>query len=142
MRNNRKFFVGLAGVGTVITYLIWTGVNQTMVYYFTPIELMARVKEDPAFHQMGIKVSGRIQQGSWERIGEEYNHRFTVVDLEDESVTFPVEYRDRLPDTFTDNEGVDVVVEGRFREDGVFDATLVLTKCGSRYEATQEELIG
>ncbi|MEE2669124.1 MAG: cytochrome c maturation protein CcmE [Gemmatimonadota bacterium] len=142
MRNNRKFFVGLAGVGTVITYLIWTGVNQTMVYYFTPIELMARVKEDPAFHQMGIKVSGRIQQGSWERIGEEYNHRFTVVDLEDESVTFPVEYRDRLPDTFNDNEVVDVVVEGRFREDGVFDATLVLTKCGSRYEATQEELIG
>ncbi|SVC36857.1 uncharacterized protein METZ01_LOCUS289711 [marine metagenome] len=142
MRNNRKFFVGLAGVGTVMTYLIWTGVNQTMVYYFTPIELMARVKEDPAFHQMGIKVSGRIQQGSWERIGEEYNHRFTVVDLEDESVTFPVEYRDRLPDTFNDNEVVDVVVEGRFREDGVFDATLVLTKCGSRYEATQEELIG
>jgi len=142
MRNNRKFFVGLAGVGTVITYLIWTGVNQTMVYYFTPIELMARMKEDPAFHQMGIKVSGRIQQGSWERIGEEYNHRFTVVDLEDESVTFPVEYRDRLPDTFNDNEVVDVVVEGRFREDGVFDATLVLTKCGSRYEATQEELIG
>jgi len=142
MRNNRKFFVGLAGVGIVITYLIWTGVNQTMVYYFTPIELMARVKEDPAFHQMGIKVSGRIQQGSWERIGEEYNHRFTVVDLEDESVTFPVEYRDRLPDTFNDNEVVDVVVEGRFREDGVFDATLVLTKCGSRYEATQEELIG
>jgi len=27
-------------------------------------------------------------------------------------------------------------------EDGVFDATLVLTKCGSRYEAAQEELIG
>ena len=24
----------------------------------------------------------------------------------------------------------------------VFDATLVLTKCGSRYEAAQEELIG
>ena len=142
MRNNRKFFVGLAGVGTVITYLIWTGVNQTMVYYFTPIELMARVKEDPAFHQMGIKVSGRIQQGSWERVSEEYHHRFTAVDLEDESVAFPVEYRDRLPDTFNDNEVVDVVVEGRFREDGVFDATLVLTKCGSRYEATQEELIG
>ena len=142
MRNNRKFFIGLAGVGTVITYLIWTGVSQTMVYYFTPMELMARVKEDPTFHQMGIKVSGRIQQGSWVREGDEYMHRFTVVDLEDESVTFPVEYRDRLPDTFNDHEVVDVVVEGRFREDGVFDATLVLTKCGSRYEATPEELIG
>ena len=142
MRNNRKFFVGLAGVATVITYLIWTGVNETMVYYFTPIELMARVKEDPSFHQVGIKVSGRIQQGSWEREGDQYMHRFTVVDLEDESVAFPVVYRDRLPDTFNDQEVVDVVVEGRYREDGVFDATLVLTKCGSRYEAAQEELIG
>ncbi len=142
MRDNRKYFVGLAGVATVITYLIWTGVSETMVYYFTPIELMARVKEDPSFHQVGIKVSGRIQQGSWEREGDEYLHRFTVVDLEDESVAFPVVYRDRLPDTFNDHELVDVVVEGRYREDGVFDATLVLTKCGSRYEAAQEELIG
>lgn len=142
MRNNRRFFVGLAGVATVITYLIWTGVNETMVYYFTPIELMAKVKEDPSFHQVGIKVSGRIQQGSWVREGDEYLHRFTVVDLEDESVSFPVVYRDRLPDTFNDNEIVDVVVEGRYREDGVFDATLVLTKCGSRYEASQDELIG
>ncbi len=142
MRKNGKFYIGLAGVATVITYLIWTGVNETMVYYFTPIELMAKVKEDPSFHQVGIKVSGRIQQGSWVREGDEYLHRFTVVDLEDESVSFPVVYRDRLPDTFNDNEIVDVVVEGRYREDGVFDATLVLTKCGSRYEASQDELIG
>jgi cytochrome c-type biogenesis protein CcmE len=69
-------------------------------------------------------------------------HHFSVVDLEDEKVTFPVEYRDMLPDTFNDTDIVDVVVEGRYREDGVFEATLVLAKCGSRYEATQEELLG
>ena len=47
-----------------------------------------------------------------------------------------------LPDTFNDTDVVDVVVEGRFREDGVFEATVVLAKCGSRYEATAEELLG
>jgi cytochrome c-type biogenesis protein CcmE len=35
-----------------------------------------------------------------------------------------------------------VVLEGRLREDGVFEANTLLTKCGSRYEASQEELAG
>ncbi len=142
MRDNGKFFVGLGGVALVVTYLIWTGVTETMLYYLTPVELFARVAEDPTFHQVGVKVSGRVVQGSWTRAEDELLHRFMVVDLEDESVTFPVEYRDILPDTFNDTEIVDVVVEGRYREDGVFEATVVLAKCGSRYEATQEELLG
>jgi cytochrome c-type biogenesis protein CcmE len=112
------------------------------MYYLTPIELMARVEQDPTFHQVGVKVSGRVVQGSWTRAEDEMLHHFMVVDLEDESVQFPVEYRDILPDTFNDTEIVDVVVEGRYREDGVFEATVVLAKCGSRYEATAEELLG
>ena len=67
MKRNHRFFVGLASVAAVVTYLIWTGVSQTMLYYVTPIELMARVKEDPSFHQVGVKVSGRVMEASWER---------------------------------------------------------------------------
>ncbi|MDE3013573.1 MAG: cytochrome c maturation protein CcmE, partial [Gemmatimonadota bacterium] len=48
------------------------------------------------------------------------------------------EYRAALPDTFTDKS--EVVLEGRLRADGVFEATTLLTKCGSRYEASPEEL--
>ena len=142
MKKNNKFFIGLSGVAIVVTYLIWTGVNETMLYYLTPIELLARVKEDPTFHKVGIKVSGRIVPGSWEHANERNPHRFRIVDLEDDNASFSVEYDDALPDTFNDHENVDAVVEGRFREDGIFEATLVLTKCGSRYEATPEELAG
>ena len=142
MKENGKFFVGLGGVALVVTYLIWTGVTQTMVYYLTPVELMALVEADPTFHELGIKVSGRVEKGSWTRAENELLHHFTVVDLIDESVRFPVEFRDMLPDTFNDTENVDVVVEGRFRQDGVFEATIVLAKCGSRYEASAEELLG
>jgi cytochrome c-type biogenesis protein CcmE len=142
MQTNGKFFVGLGGVALVVTYLIWTGVNDTMLYYLTPVELIARVADDPSFHEVGVKVSGRVVPGSWNRAENELLHHFSVVDLENESVTFPVEYRDMLPDTFNDTDIVDVVVEGRYREDGVFEATIVLAKCGSRYEATQEELLG
>ena len=142
MKDNGRFFFGLGGVALVVTYLMWTGVSETMMYYVTPVELMARVEQDPTFHQVGLKVSGRVERGSWSRSEDEVLHRFTVVDLLDESVSFPVEYRDILPDTFNDTETVDVVVEGRFREDGVFEATVVLAKCGSRYEAMAEELLG
>ena len=140
MRKHGRFMVGLVGVALVVSYLIWTGVSETMVYYLTPTELMAKVSLDPSFREVGVKVSGRVVPGTYRNARGELLHTFLVRDLEDESVTFPVEYRDALPDTFTDE--VEVVVQGRLRADGVFEATTLLTKCGSRYEAAPEELAG
>lgn len=133
-----RFMVGLVGVAAVVTYLVWTGVSSTMVYYLTPVELVERVEEDPSFRELGVKISGKVVPGTYERVEGELLHRFTIHDLEDESVRFPVEWRDALPDTFS--EDVEVVVEGRLNEDGVFEATTLLTKCGSRYEAAPEDM--
>jgi len=140
MPKNGRFLLGLGGVALVVTYLIWTGVSETMVYYLTPSELLARVESDATLHDVGMKVSGRVVEGSYERGDEELLHLFVVRDLEHDEQRIPVEFRDVLPDTFTDDG--EVVLEGRFRSDGVFEATMVLTKCGSRYEASPEELIG
>jgi cytochrome c-type biogenesis protein CcmE len=120
MPKNGRFLLGLAGVALVVTYLIWTGVSETMVYYLTPTELMAKVESDPSLHDVGVKVSGQVVPGSYRQGDEDLLHHFEVHDLEDASLTFPVEFRDVLPDTFT----------------------TVLTKCGSRYEAAPEELSG
>ena len=133
-----RFMVGLVGVAAVITYLAWTGVSSTMVYYLTPAELVERVEEDPGFRELGVKVSGQVVPGTYERVEGQLLHRFVIHDLEDESVRFPVEWRDALPDTFS--EDVEVVVEGRLNENGVFEATTLLTKCGSRYEAAPEDM--
>ncbi len=140
MTKNGRFMVGLVGVATVVTYLIWTGVSETMVYYLTPVELLERVEADATFHDVGVKVSGQVVPGRYSRTEGELLHVFTVRDLADESSTFAVEFRDALPDTFS--EDVEVVLEGRLRADGVFEATTLLTKCGSRYEAAPEDLAG
>ena len=137
MNKNGRFMVGLVGVAAVVTYLIWTGVSETMVYYLTPIELIARAEADPTFHDVGVKVSGQVIKGSYARVQGELLRTFQVMDMVDESVSFTVEWRDALPDTFTDE--VEVVLEGRLRADGVFEATTMLTKCGSRYEAAPPE---
>jgi hypothetical protein len=83
-------------------------------------------------------VSGQVVKGTYDRVEGQLLHRFDIHDLEDESVTFTVEWRDALPDTFT--EDVEVVLEGRLNEAGTFEATTLLTKCGSRYEAAPEDL--
>lgn len=142
MKQNCRFMVGLVGVAAVVTYLVWTGVSDTMVYYMTPTELITKIDEDPTFRDLGVKVSGRLVVESHESVPGSMEHHFVIHDVDDESVTFPVVYRRPLPDTFTDSPDmiVDVVLEGRFNDDGVFEANTVLTKCGSRYEATPEEL--
>ena len=137
---NGRFMVGLVGVAAVVTYLVWTGVSETMVYYLTPAELMAKVADDPTFTEVGVKVSGKVIPGTYQRVEGELLHRFEVRDLADESVTFPVEFRDALPDTFS--EDTEVVLEGRMDAQGVFQANTLLTKCGSRYEAAPEDLAG
>ena len=141
MKRDPRFFAGLVGVALVLTYLVWTGVNETMVYYLMPHELMERVDQDASLHDVGFKVSGQVVPGSHEEESDELLHRFVVQDTEREDVTIPVEFAHPLPDTFADSEDEDteVVMEGRYRSDGVFEATEVLTKCGSRYEAIPDE---
>ena len=140
MKKNGRFMVGLVGVAAVVTYLIWTGVSETMVYYLTPVELLERVEIDPTFHGVGVKVSGQVIPDTYHRGEGELLHVFTVKDLADETATFEVEYRDALPDTFA--EDVEVVLEGQLRADGTFEAATLLTKCGSRYEAAPEDIEG
>jgi cytochrome c-type biogenesis protein CcmE len=132
--------VGLVGVAAVVTYLAWTGVSEAMVYYLTPVELVQRVEADPSFRDVGVRISGQVIPGTYSKAEGELLHRFTIHDLEDASTTIPVEFRDALPDTFSDD--VEVVVEGRLNDDGVFEATTLQTKCASRYEAAPEDLAG
>ena len=55
--------------------------------------------------------------------------------MSDGSRAYPVTYVGIVPDTFTDANDIEVIVEGKLGRDGVFHATEVLAKCGSRYEA-------
>lgn len=140
MKKSGRFMVGLVGVAAVVTYLVWTGVSEAMVYYLTPVELMQRVETDPSFRDVGVRISGQVVPGSYEKASGELLHTFTIHDLVETGLTIPVEFRDALPDTFSDD--VEVVLEGRLRDDGVFEATTLQTKCASRYEAAPEDLQG
>jgi cytochrome c-type biogenesis protein CcmE len=138
MSRDRRFFAGLVGVAAVVSWLVWTGISDTMVYYLTPSELVERAQAYPASLERGVKVSGDVVPGSYQRAADEFLHTFQVLDPDHRDVVLTVHFRHPLPDTFTDE--AEVVMEGRYLGDGVFEATEVLTKCGSRYEALPEEM--
>jgi cytochrome c-type biogenesis protein CcmE len=129
MKARTKFLIGGALVLGVAGYLMASSIKETGVYYLTPTELATKLKADPGFTNVGVKVGARVVPGSIERMagGKEYAFRVT-----DGNNTFPVVYRGIAPDTFTDS--VDVVVGGRMGTDGTFRATELLAKCASRYE--------
>ena len=98
-----------------------------------PAELAAKTAADPAFvDNVGFKVGAKVVPGSVRRDNASRTIDFKV---SDGVKTYPVTYRGLVPDTFTDANDIEVVVEGRLGRDGVIRATDVLAKCGSRYEA-------
>ena len=112
------------------SYVAASAVTTTGVYFVTPSELAAKVEADPSFHNTGVKMGARVVPGTIRREEGGRTHRFEVTDG---VRSWPVVYRGIAPDTFTDS--VDVVVEGRLGRDGTFQATTLLAKCASRYEA-------
>ena len=130
MRAGTKFIIGGVLVLATVGYLMATGIKETGVYYLTPTELAMRVEADRTFYDVGVKMGARVVTGSIVRDVASQTITFRATDGQH---TWPVTYRGLAPDTFTDE--VDVVVEGRLQADGVFRATTLLAKCGSRYEA-------
>lgn len=132
MRAGRKFLIGAVLIVASVGFLIAQGVRETGVYFLTPTELNTRIQNDASFHDVGIKVGARVVPGSIRRDAATQQVDFRI---SDGAHDFPVTYRGLVPDTFTDANDIEVIVEGRLGRDGVFHATDVLAKCGSRYEA-------
>ncbi len=125
-RKKTKFIVGGVIIALVIGYLVYAGVRDTTVYYMTPTELLAKGE---AVYGQGVRASGRIRDGSINWDPKTLELKFVLVDGKK---SIPIHYQGVVPDTF--KYGVDVVVEGKLVNDQLFEATMLLAKCPSKYE--------
>ena len=132
MKARTKFIIGGLLVFSTAGWLMASSISETATYFLTPSELAAKVQADPTFHDLGVKVGGKVVPGSIVRDSGGRQVAFRMIDLEGGAQVYPVVYRGIIPDTFTDS--VEVVVEGRLGRDGTFHATTLLAKCASRYE--------
>lgn len=128
MKARLKFIVPLVVIVSLISWLVFAGVKDSMVYYITVDELLEDV---PDIYGQKVRVSGTVVDGSIQNELDD-SLRFTI---EAGEGRLDVEYDGVIPDIFTD--GVEAVVEGKFSRNNVFEADLLLAKCPTKYESEE-----
>lgn len=126
----RKLWIGGIAIFAAVGYLISTALGSGAVYYVTVAELQAQV---PAPGSGAVRVAGLVVPGTITRAPGGGPLRFLIADVVSEDERLAIVYNGLVPDIFGDN--IEVVVEGRYT-DGQFEATSLLAKCPSKFEAT------
>ncbi len=125
MKTNKRFIIGGLVILAALSYIIYGGMQQAIVYFVTPSELKA--KETTSADKF-LRMGGMVVKGSLQKDLKNLTYRF---ELTDGSATFPVFFRGVPPDLFTEGKGA--VVEGRIGADGVFQATTIMAKHAEEY---------
>jgi cytochrome c-type biogenesis protein CcmE len=115
--------VVLAAVGG----LVYSGVQEALVYFYTPSELQAQ----PARLQgKALRVGGMVAAGS---VHWEPQARLLSFTLTDGQASVPVRHQGTAPDLF--HEGAGAVVEGTWAPEGYLQASLIMAKHSEEYKA-------
>jgi len=124
-----KFFAGGAIVVLVIAYLIFSSMKGATAEYVTTSEAKAVGLANRMVRVSGVIVGDTI---NWDAQG-----LLLKFELSDDAGRLPVVYKGLRPDMFQD--GATAIAEGKMGADGVFQASQILLKCPSKYEAKATE---
>jgi len=125
MKKNRRFLIGGVIILAALSYMIYGGMQEAIVYFVTPSELKAK---EGSSSEKFLRMGGMVVAGSMQKDLQNLTYRF---ELTDGGATFPVFFRGVPPDLFTEGKGA--VVEGRIGADGVFQATTIMAKHAEEY---------
>ena len=139
-KHNVKILISLVLVAGAVAVLIVTNTSRsgyTTDYYHTPSEFLASSSE---YVNTVVRVNGKVVRGSIRQSADSASGGVPAIDFElgDSLSTMQVRYvGTAVPDAFRD--GADVVVEGEYMSSGTVNATQLLVKCPSKYEALPED---
>jgi len=125
MTRRRRFVIGGIIILAALTYLIYGGMRQAMVYFVTPSELKGQ--ETPVKDRF-LRMGGMVVMGSLQKDLKNLTYQFQITDG---VATIPVHFRGIPPDLFSEGKGA--VVEGRIGEDGIFTASTIMAKHAEEY---------
>jgi cytochrome c-type biogenesis protein CcmE len=121
----RGIIAGIVIIAGVFGYLIYGGLDKNIVYFLTPQELLAKGTKGV---DVPVRLGGQIKPGSVKWDDASLDLRFTITDGKSD---IAVHSKGAPPQMFRD--GMGVVVEGRYRPDGVFNCTNLLVKHSNEY---------
>ena len=125
---NRKKGIIIGGAVIIVAafaYLLYGGLDQNVVYFLTPKELLAKGTKAV---DVPVRLGGQVKPGSVVWNDTTLSLRFTITDGTSEVA---VASKGAPPQMFRD--GMGVVVEGRYRADGTFNCTNLMVKHSNEY---------
>jgi cytochrome c-type biogenesis protein CcmE len=110
-------------------YLVYGGIDENLVYFLTPSELMAKGESAQG---KPVRLGGMVVPGSvqWDADAIELKFRMT-----DNKTHLDVHSEKAPPQMFREGQGV--VVEGKLNRAGVFESTSLMVKHSNEYKAPE-----
>ena len=122
-----KFFIGGLLILGAIAYVTISSFQTNAIYYLTLRELNA---QRGSLINQPVRVNAPLDKSSIQFDDKTLILKFN---LREDNLVLPVVYKGVKPDTF--EQGESVVAEGKLGQDGTFQASTLLVKCPSKYEA-------
>lgn len=126
-----KLFIAIGVFVLALGYLGFTAFQGASAYYLTVGELVA--KGDSAYDK-NLRVNGKLIPVSFER---DANGTLIHFSLTDGLETIDAVYNGLVPDLFF-NEHSEILLEGTYDSNALFDAQAIIVKCPSKYQAAEE----
>ena len=134
VRTHRMWLL-MAGVVflMVLGYLGFVAFQSASAYYLTVSELTAKGADA---YDKNLRVNGKLDPTSFER---DPNGTLIHFSLTDGQETINAVHDGVVPDLFF-NEHSEILLEGTYGPEGLFDAEAIIVKCPSKYQALEESV--
>jgi cytochrome c-type biogenesis protein CcmE len=131
LSSKRKLIIAIAILVIALGYFGYTAFQGATVFYLTVGELQGG-KATPGEI---IRVNGKLVPNSFQRDSEGTIAKFT---LTDGLLELPAVHDGVVPDLFF-NEHSEIVLQGLYDQNGIFQSQLVVVKCPSKYESLESK---
>ena len=113
-------------------YLIYAAFPGNTMYYLTVDEFLAKEQN---LDGRSVRVVGKLVPDSFQRVAGTTQAHFTITE---QGKVLQSTYDGVVPDLFF-NPHSDVVLEGSYGDEGLFQTDTIIVKCPSKYQAVREE---
>jgi cytochrome c-type biogenesis protein CcmE len=125
-RPKLKYLVGGAIVIAALVGLVYSGVKESAVYFYTPTELN---QQKDSVAGKSLRLGGMVMDGS---IKWDPQNLLLTFKLTDGQGSVLVRHKGTAPDLF--KEGAGAVVEGTWSPDGYFRSSTIMAKHSEEYK--------
>ena len=131
MKGRRLKYVIAGGIVlAALAGLVYSGVKDSMVYFYTPTEVREKAG---ALRGKALRVGGMVETGSVRWEPQTLQLSFVLTDGQN---SVPVRHKGTAPDLF--KEGAGAVVEGTWVPDGYLRSSTIMAKHSEEYKAPKE----